>query len=226
MPFFHQDKSKPGDKHARRGLQAIDADDYHAAIYELELALQLDVGHYGAAELYTVLGKAYERIDDYDKSIAACQKALELKPDYHPAWNNLGIAYYYLGQFDESERCHRRAISLRPDYAAAHVSLGAVYIGREQPQKAVEALRQAIVLNPRMGSAYGNLALAQAMLGQYDEAAVTLKQAITFGYKNWREVRERIEALKAYEQMQREEDDQFNKTNRDAGTETPWFSLN
>lgn len=204
MKFFRRRELSPGDEHAKRGLLAADADDYHTAVFEIERAIQLGASHYDIAELYTVLGKAYERINDFDKSVIACQKALDLRPDYHPAWNNLGIAYYYLGKIDESEQCHLRAISIRPDYASAHASLGAVYIGRNEPQKAVEALQRAITLSPRFGVAHGNLALAYAMLGQYEEATASLEKSIAFGYKGWREVADRMEALKVWREMRDE----------------------
>ena len=59
-----------------------------------------------------------------DEAIACYRRALELKPDYAVAHNNLGNALKDQGKLDEAAACYRRALELKPDYAAAHNNLG------------------------------------------------------------------------------------------------------
>lgn len=201
MGFFQRFNTNSGDAHAKRGLQAAEADDYHTAAQELAQALEAGVTRYDAAELYTALGKAYERINQLERSVMSCRKAIELKPSYYPAWNNLGIALQYQGNLDEAERCYERAIALKPDYASPYTGLGAVYIARQDAVRAIEVLRKAIKLNPQLAVAHSNLAVALSMNGDFAAAAQELQAAISMGYKDWRKVSDRIEALKAWEEV-------------------------
>ena len=59
-----------------------------------------------------------------DEAVACCRRALELKPDYAEAHNNLGNALKEQGKLDEAVACYRRALELKPDYAEAHNNLG------------------------------------------------------------------------------------------------------
>ena len=59
----------------------------------------------------------------FDEAIAAARKALELRPGYAEAWNNIGAAYNSLGQFEEGARACQEALRLRPDFALARNNL-------------------------------------------------------------------------------------------------------
>ena len=51
-----------------------------------------------------------------DEAVACYRRALELKPDFAEAHNNLGIALSDQGKLDEAVACYRRALELKPDY--------------------------------------------------------------------------------------------------------------
>ena len=51
------------------------------------------------------------------EAVACYRRALELKPDYAEAHNNLGNALKDQGKLDEAVACCRRALQLKPDYA-------------------------------------------------------------------------------------------------------------
>jgi tetratricopeptide (TPR) repeat protein len=59
----------------------------------------------------------------FDEAIAAARQALELRPGYAEAWNNIGAAYNSLGQFEEGARACQEALRLRPDFALARNNL-------------------------------------------------------------------------------------------------------
>jgi protein O-GlcNAc transferase len=52
-----------------------------------------------------------------DEAVACYRRALELKPDYAEAHNNLGNALKDQGKLDEAVACYRRALELKPDFA-------------------------------------------------------------------------------------------------------------
>ena len=70
-----------------------------------------------------------------DEAMAHYQKALEIKPDYAEAHNNLGIALAGRGRIDEAIAHYQKALEIKPDYAEAHNNLGIVLAGRGQDRR-------------------------------------------------------------------------------------------
>lgn len=67
------------------------------------------------------------------------QKAVEIEPDFAPAWNTLGLVYIHLKQFDQAEEAYTKAkdaarkkdqeakVKPGPDYSAAVYNLGVLH---------------------------------------------------------------------------------------------------
>jgi predicted O-linked N-acetylglucosamine transferase (SPINDLY family) len=51
------------------------------------------------------------------------RRCIELKPDYHKAWNNLGNDLRDQGRLSEARDAYRMALQLEPDYMRAHSNL-------------------------------------------------------------------------------------------------------
>lgn len=64
------------------------------------------------------------------------ERATELAPDYHEAWNMLGFSLRRLGQTERAFEAYWRCLELKPDYAAAHEYLGEAYLQADNPDKA------------------------------------------------------------------------------------------
>ncbi|HNT74428.1 MAG TPA: tetratricopeptide repeat protein [Anaerolineae bacterium] len=189
-------KTASGDTHAKQALEALDRLDYHLAVRELTQAIEDGVAKYNLAELYTILGKTYKNLGQFDQAIAAHEQAIKIDPKCYRAWNNLGIVHFSRNNYAEAERCYQKALAIEPQYAFAIASLGALYINRNHPEKAIEVSEQAIALVPTMAVAHSNLAQAYAMVGRFEEADRALKQAVLFGYKDWQTIQEKIDSLK------------------------------
>ena len=67
-------------------------------------------------------------IGKLEEAEISLQKAIEIKPTYAQALNNLGFILKDLGKLQEAEQSLLKAIELKPDLADAHVTLGAVFI--------------------------------------------------------------------------------------------------
>ena len=84
-----------------------------------------------------------------DEAIAHYQKALEIKPDFAEAHNNLGAALAGRGQFDEAI-AHSKALEIKPDYADVHRNLDVVRSQRERILKALSKRRESLRLRRTM----------------------------------------------------------------------------
>lgn len=186
-----------GDSYAKKGMRLLIAEDYSEAVKYLEMAIQLGVSQYKIELVYTSLGNAYNKMDEFEKAIEMHKKALEKNPDFYQAWVNLGIVYRLTGDFDQAEQCYLKAMDLEPDYAELHVSLGALYIFQGKYQEGVKHLERAVELDKQLPVAWSNLAFAYATIGQFEKAQAALKKAVVLGYKNGAIIQQRIENLKA-----------------------------
>jgi Flp pilus assembly protein TadD len=59
----------------------------------------------------------------YVESIAASQRALDLRPGYAEAWNNIGAAYNKLGRYEEAAAACEQALGYKPDFELARNNL-------------------------------------------------------------------------------------------------------
>jgi protein O-GlcNAc transferase len=111
--------------------------------------------------------------------VAAYRRALELKPDYPEAHNNLGIALAEQGQLDEAMAAYRRALELKPDYPEAHNNLGNALKGRRGPaRRSHRRVSPGARTQTRLPEAHNNLGNALKDQGQLDEAMAAYRRAL------------------------------------------------
>jgi Flp pilus assembly protein TadD len=74
-------------------------------------------------ELYVAASLEYYRQERYAETIAVCQVALQLKPDYAEAWNNICAANNKLGRYEEAVVACEQALRYKPDFELARNNL-------------------------------------------------------------------------------------------------------
>ncbi|WP_339382970.1 TPR end-of-group domain-containing protein [Microcoleus asticus] len=80
--------------------------------------------------------------------MASFDKALEIKPDKHEAWNSRGHALRNLGRGEEAIASYDKALEIKPDFHPAFYNKACCYALQSQIDQAVQNLQQAINLNP------------------------------------------------------------------------------
>jgi tetratricopeptide (TPR) repeat protein len=85
------------------------------------------------------------RLED---AVAEYQRALELRPGYALAHNNLAIAFLRLGRAAEALENFRSAIRFDPSLVEAHLNAGLISRATGQAAEAAAHLRQAVQLGP------------------------------------------------------------------------------
>ena len=113
-----------------------------------------------------------------DEAVACYRRALELKPDFAEAHNNLGVALKDQGKLDEAVACYRRALELKPDFAEAHNNLGNALKDQGKLDEAVACYRRALELKPDYAEAHNNLGMALKDQGKLDEAIACYRRAL------------------------------------------------
>ncbi|PYK37641.1 MAG: hypothetical protein DME49_10810 [Verrucomicrobia bacterium] len=74
-------------------------------------------------EYYLDLSLQLYREERYVESIAASRRALDLRPGYAEAWNNIGAAYNKLGRYEEAAAACEQALRYKPNLELARNNL-------------------------------------------------------------------------------------------------------
>lgn len=108
----------PGHEYANALLQAITASG-ETLLQQAERKAQENP----TAENFLNLSLQLYRNNDFEGCIRACGKALELRPDYADAWNNICSAHNAMGQWQQGIEACEKALALQPDYQLARNNL-------------------------------------------------------------------------------------------------------
>jgi superkiller protein 3 len=101
-----------------------------------------------------MLGKLALEHEHYREAVVLLKRAVELAPEFRPAWLDLGQAQTESYDIDGACESYRRAIALDAGRADAHIGLGNALSRSHATAEAIEAYRRASVLNPGQASVY------------------------------------------------------------------------
>ena len=92
------------------------------------------------------------------EALAHLRTAIELKPNYHEAHNNMGSILSDMGRPQEAIDEFRNALRLKPDYPEAHLNLGSQYYKMpDHTQDALAEYRLALKAKPDLAVALTNV---------------------------------------------------------------------
>jgi len=111
-------------------------------------------------------------------AIAHYRRAIELKPDYAPAYNNLGSALRANRQPDAAIAAYRRALELRPDFPDAQYNLANALLDEGRSGEAAQHLRKAMQAVAPSADAHNNLGIALAAEGRRDDAIAEFRKTL------------------------------------------------
>jgi type IV pilus assembly protein PilF len=147
------------------------------ALVQLMEAEKLD---HTNADLQHELALVYQKLDQFDLSLKHFKKAVDLRPDFPDAYNNMGTLYSQKKDWENAMNCFEKAASniLYNTPHFAYRNMGLVYFNRKEYQRAIELYQKAISLSPKYEPVYFDLAKVYEILGQNDKAFDTYEQII------------------------------------------------
>jgi len=131
------------------GMARVTAGDWDGVIACLGDALDQNaesVAAGGQGEIYFYRGYAYLNKGDYDKAIADCDRAIQLKPDLAEAYVCRGLGYFDRDDYGKAIEDHTRAIQLKPNLAWAYQGRATAYGVKGRYDEGIEDCNQAIRL--------------------------------------------------------------------------------
>jgi DNA-binding winged helix-turn-helix (wHTH) protein/tetratricopeptide (TPR) repeat protein len=124
---------------------------------------------------------------DYDKAIEYFEQAVNLDPNYAPAYAGLANVHTAIGgsgngsieDFRKAQAAIEKALTIDDNLAEAHSYSGEIKVNYEWDFAGAEREhRKAIELNPNSSAAHRMYALLLGFLGRFDEANAEIKIAI------------------------------------------------
>lgn len=110
----------------------------------------------------------------YQESVILCNQAIQLNPNYSPAYVERGNIFFLLQEYEKAIKDLNLAIRLDPHFAFPYYSRGLVYCSLQENDKAIKDLNQAIKLDPNYiypyyvrGSIHHNLQEYEQALSEY-----------------------------------------------------------
>lgn len=139
---------------------------------DIEIKPVMNIKHAnGSPKIMYLLGRYYQGKIDYQRAIAAYERALEEKPDYVEVHNGLGVIYSIQGRHELSLQHFHKAIEISPMETYLYNNLGYAYLTQGNEVEAVRLLEKALLLDPENERARLNLAIAHERIGLTDKTA-------------------------------------------------------
>lgn len=111
----------------------------------------------GRADIYYRFGLVELKLEAPVKARANFEKAVELRPNYPEAHNNLGVLLHEVRDFEKAAEHFKFAVRDYPDFKQAYLNLGNAYKGLQKFKEAEGAFEQAVKIDDRYADAYFNL---------------------------------------------------------------------
>ena len=125
-----------------------------------------------------VIGTAYMKLKEFQKSIEPFKRALDKEPDNIGTLNSLGTAYMAVGNSEDAIKCYKRALELRPNSPMAYYNIGSAYQIQQNHEEACIYLEKACELDDEDEVFKTALAMPKTKLGCYEEASKIYKSLL------------------------------------------------
>ena len=110
--------------------------------------------------------------------IELLKTAIQIKPDYLEALNNLGVANKDQNDLDKAIAYFQQALKLKPNYPEALNNLGNCFKAQGKLDEALSYYQQALKIKSNYPDALNNLGLTLREKGKLDEAISCFEQAL------------------------------------------------
>ncbi|MBI3804856.1 MAG: tetratricopeptide repeat protein [Nitrospirae bacterium] len=130
--------------------------------------------------------------ENYQMAVEEYQTALQARPSFGEARNNLASAYFHLGKWMESIKEYEEVLRQHPDWSETFLNLGSAYYMSGRPFASIQAWEKALRLNPNLPIVHYYLGLIFDRLDRKTEARFHYHQFLATA-KNEEEFSEYIE---------------------------------
>ena len=116
-------------------------------------------------------------VRNYEAAAAECRRAIQLAPNYAPAYNMLGYSLRETGNDKEAEAALRKYVELVPNEPNPQDSLAELLMKMGRFDDSIEAYRKALSLDPQFWGSHRGIAANLLFQDKHKEAMEQLQKA-------------------------------------------------
>ena len=151
-------------------IRSLDAGARADPAKSLQLAEEIVAKYPQDERAHFNLGNAYNGRQQYDKAVAEYKKAIEINPNYSPAYNSLGYAYRPMGNNTEAEQAFKKYIELVPNDPNPYDSYAELLMKMGRFDESIAEYRKALAIDPHFGNSQIGIASNRMLQGKHEEA--------------------------------------------------------
>ena len=125
------------------------------------------------------LGIGLRQAKDYDASLAAFEKAIEIDPDTYLGYVQMGETYHTMGKLDDAILSFEKAESRSPNPTAIRKRIAKSYLDAKQSSEAIQIYEDLIASDQADLQVYDILATCYQLEEQFEDAERLLRRACT-----------------------------------------------
>jgi tetratricopeptide (TPR) repeat protein len=154
---------------------SYEINDYNNALKYGRKAAQIDSG---IIELQQLLGHIYDSQKDYELSVGAYKRALEINGSDANTMVSLAVAYLRTNRNEPAKELLTNVIRLQPAKSSAWQYLGYCYLRLDDVNQAISSYRRAIEINNQDWEAYRGLGVAYMIKATKEDDTSLKAQAV------------------------------------------------
>lgn len=176
---------------ARHYLQFWQDSESHYT-YIVRLNPQAAVPHYAFGCYLQTQNRMEEALNEF-------QRAVEIKPKYPQAQNNLAKSYEHFNKLDEAMKHFKLAVRYvsrnKPDYQNYRIGLATIMAKKKNYTEAAKLFHEVLKDDSDNATAHSNLGVTYALMGKIDRAIAQLEEALRIDPRHT-DARRNLRALK------------------------------
>ena len=132
-----------------------------------------------SAVLYNISAVVNAGLGLTDAAIEKYKRAIEIKPDYAAAFNNMGTTLKDQGKPDSAIKAFNKALAIKPNYADALYNLGNTLQEQGKPEEAIIAYNKSLIIKPQDIETYNRIGTSLKDQGNLDGAIEAFRKALS-----------------------------------------------
>ncbi len=130
-----------------------------------------------SSKAWNNMGDIYAGKGDFQSSLMAFQRAIQLRPNYVDAHHNIGVTFLQMKDYDNAILWFEKTVAIFP-LTQSYNDMGVAYFYKGEPDKAEESFMKALEVDPNSALAYNSLGLLYFKTGRVEEARQAWLKAV------------------------------------------------
>ncbi len=123
------------------------------------------------------LGSTYSGMQEYDKAVAAFEKAIAIDKSFAPVYMSLGYLYRWRNQYDKAEANFQEYLRLNPKEANGHDNLADLYQKIGRFEDALKHYGEAVQMDPTFAFSQFKMGTTLVFMGKFEEGRQEMQKA-------------------------------------------------